>query len=231
MTYDPSADIAFPVRPAGASPVPYLQLPHGDGDTYASGQTRHPRIFYGTGSPEGAITGNVGDAYLQMDGSSNQVLWLKASGNGTDTGWRGGAPRGTGEFWIDGWYMDNIPANQSSVAMNRLGDPTLAPKEFHVPAACAVVGLSLYYPSSHNVGSITVKVKKDVPLPSSVETGLEVTIPINTAGTYGDTADAAPYPAANGCLTGMLIAPYIESSADLSPTTLDLRVSIGLVLL
>lgn len=41
----------------------------------------------GSGSPEGAITGNVGDVFLRTNGSSGATLYVKESGNATNTGW------------------------------------------------------------------------------------------------------------------------------------------------
>jgi len=40
----------------------------------------------GSGSPEGAVTGNVCDAYLRTDGADGTTLYVKASGTG-NTGW------------------------------------------------------------------------------------------------------------------------------------------------
>lgn len=44
-------------------------------------------ISSGTGSPNGAVTGNVGDLFLRTDGGAGSTLWVKESGNGTNTGW------------------------------------------------------------------------------------------------------------------------------------------------
>lgn len=41
----------------------------------------------GTGSPENAVVGSVGDIFLRTDGGSNTTLYVKQSGNGTNTGW------------------------------------------------------------------------------------------------------------------------------------------------
>jgi hypothetical protein len=43
-------------------------------------------IRTGTGSPEGAVTGTVGDLYLRTDGGSGTTAYLKTSGSST-TGW------------------------------------------------------------------------------------------------------------------------------------------------
>lgn len=43
-------------------------------------------IRSGTGSPEAAVTGTVGDLYLRTDGGANTTLYVKESGSG-NTGW------------------------------------------------------------------------------------------------------------------------------------------------
>ena len=50
----------------------------------ATGQT----ICAGTGSPEGALVGSVGDLYVRLDASAlNPALYAKLSGAATNTGW------------------------------------------------------------------------------------------------------------------------------------------------
>ena len=45
-------------------------------------------IMSGTGTPEGAITANIGSLYLRIDGGANTTLYVKESGAG-NTGWIG----------------------------------------------------------------------------------------------------------------------------------------------
>lgn len=52
-----------------------------DGTRYAPSTVAY---FSGSGSPEGAVTGNVGDEYTDVTGG---VKYLKATGAGTNTGW------------------------------------------------------------------------------------------------------------------------------------------------
>jgi hypothetical protein len=44
-------------------------------------------IRTGTGAPNSAVTGNVGDIYLRTDGGATTTLYVKESGAGTNTGW------------------------------------------------------------------------------------------------------------------------------------------------
>lgn len=41
----------------------------------------------GTGSPENVVTGSVGDLYTRTDGGANTTLYVKESGNNSNTGW------------------------------------------------------------------------------------------------------------------------------------------------
>ncbi len=44
------------------------------------------QIRYGTGTPEGVITGVIGDLFLRTDGGASTTLYVKTSGTG-NTGW------------------------------------------------------------------------------------------------------------------------------------------------
>ncbi|KPK09546.1 MAG: hypothetical protein AMS20_00035 [Gemmatimonas sp. SG8_28] len=79
MAYDPTADTGFPGRPANTSPA-RLQLP------YSTSEGDAPRIFWGTGTPEGSVTGEIGDLFLRTDGGTDTTLYVKESGSG-NTGW------------------------------------------------------------------------------------------------------------------------------------------------
>jgi hypothetical protein len=44
-------------------------------------------ISAGTGVPNGVVSGNPGDLYMNLTGGSGATLWIKESGAGTNTGW------------------------------------------------------------------------------------------------------------------------------------------------
>lgn len=44
-------------------------------------------ILFGNGTPEGAITARVGTLYRRLDGGAGTCLYVKESGDNTDTGW------------------------------------------------------------------------------------------------------------------------------------------------
>lgn len=47
-----------------------------------------PRWRTGSGSPEGIVTGSVGDLYSDVAGAPNTTLYIKETGTATNTGWR-----------------------------------------------------------------------------------------------------------------------------------------------
>lgn len=46
-------------------------------------------ISLGSGSPQNAVTGNVGDIYMNSAGGAGTTFFVKESGVGTNTGWVG----------------------------------------------------------------------------------------------------------------------------------------------
>lgn len=46
-----------------------------------------PRFYVGSGSPENGQTADVGDFYTRDDGSTVDILYVKATGDDSDTGW------------------------------------------------------------------------------------------------------------------------------------------------
>lgn len=45
------------------------------------------KVLTGTGTPEAAVVGSVGDLYTRKDGGASTTLYVKESGNNTNTGW------------------------------------------------------------------------------------------------------------------------------------------------
>jgi len=80
MSYDPDTDVGLAARPPGLT-IPYIQMPYADGDT------RAPRIYWYTGSPETVVTGRIGDMFLRTDGGAGTTLYIKETGADTNTGW------------------------------------------------------------------------------------------------------------------------------------------------
>lgn len=74
-------------------------------------------IRSGSGSPEGAVTGSVGDLYLRTNGAAGTILYEKATGSG-NTGWSANA--GTSGDWQFGTVMRSMaPYNDEvGVAVN-----------------------------------------------------------------------------------------------------------------
>ena len=45
------------------------------------------RVLTGQGSPEGVVVAKVGRLYTRTDGGAGTTLYVKESGNNTNTGW------------------------------------------------------------------------------------------------------------------------------------------------
>lgn len=69
----------------------HIWLSHGDGNTGAIfiDNIASTGLFGGTGSPNGAITANMGSKYHNRTGGANVSTYTKESGTGTNTGWVG----------------------------------------------------------------------------------------------------------------------------------------------
>ena len=44
-------------------------------------------ILFGNGAPESSVNARVGTLFLRLDGGSSTTLYVKESGDGTNTGW------------------------------------------------------------------------------------------------------------------------------------------------
>lgn len=57
-----------------------------------------PQAFSGTGDPNGSVIGNVGDLFINKNGSLGTALWVKESGTG-NTGWNAVQAGGLTATW------------------------------------------------------------------------------------------------------------------------------------
>ena len=57
------------------------------GNLTASGTVTASNFKRGTGSPESVVTGTRGDIYTRTDGGANTTLYVKETGDATNTGW------------------------------------------------------------------------------------------------------------------------------------------------
>jgi hypothetical protein len=77
----------------------------------------------GSGSPEGSVTGNVGDCYSR---TSDGVVWVKKTGAGTNTGW--GVAGGSGDALTSGTlaqFAATTSAQLAGVITNETGSGSL----------------------------------------------------------------------------------------------------------
>jgi len=49
--------------------------------------TNGRRFIEGSGTPEGAVTGSIGDIFSDIAGGAGTTFYVKESGNATNTGW------------------------------------------------------------------------------------------------------------------------------------------------
>lgn len=79
------------VTGAGAQSVDLLQVRSSTPTVLvkidSTGQLTAPNIKRGSGAPNGVVVGSVGDMYQQTDGANGATLWIKESGNVTNSGW------------------------------------------------------------------------------------------------------------------------------------------------
>jgi hypothetical protein len=82
-----------------------LVLPSLAGTNAFTGVNTTSNLKRGSGSPEGAVTGSIGDIYQRTNGGASTTLYVKESGNATNTGWIAyGAPGGGGSSITAGTY-------------------------------------------------------------------------------------------------------------------------------
>jgi len=73
----------------GAAEFPWRRVYITDDIRIGTGTSSGPDVIYikyGSGTPESAVTANVGSIYLRTDGGSSTTLYVKESGTG-NTGW------------------------------------------------------------------------------------------------------------------------------------------------
>lgn len=72
-----------------------------NGDVQINGDLTSDYLRYGTGTPEGVVTADVGTLYRRLDGTVGTTLYTKVSGVG-NTGWVPVGPRVCQDFVGDG---------------------------------------------------------------------------------------------------------------------------------
>lgn len=74
----------------GSANIPFSRLYVGDDIRLGYGSSGGSQVRYikwGSGSPEGVVTANIGSLYLRSDGSTSTTLYIKTANNGLPTGW------------------------------------------------------------------------------------------------------------------------------------------------
>lgn len=92
------------------------------------------QISSGTGTPEGAVNGSIGDFYMrQIDGTPGAAVYVKESGQSTRTGWSSVATAAGGQLVTSVFSRTGIVTAQT-------GDYTFA----QISGTLTLVGLPVY---------------------------------------------------------------------------------------
>jgi hypothetical protein len=190
-------------------------------------ETDAPEILWGTGSPENAVVGTLGDTYVQQD---TVRLWEKRSGVATATGWRAVASldaatdldqvviAGGFRQTIDGWYQENVAASQTDVALTRLATTTEAPTRWIAVRAGSMTGVNVKSNEARVAGTLTVKVFKNGAALGTLTAVLDGTNTAFKATTQAKDVDAFA--------AGDELELRITTDGSWSPTTADIRASL-----
>lgn len=103
---------ADPLKSWGASDGDVL-MADGAGGTAWESAGGGIAVYFGSGTPEGAQTGNVGDVYVRSNGLTGTTVYEKTSGTG-NTGWTARAILGGGIVETDLAFTDITTANAST---------------------------------------------------------------------------------------------------------------------
>jgi len=114
------------------------------------------RAITGTGSPEGAVTGSRGDIYLRQDSAAGTGLYVKETGDATNTGWSvvvsGG---GIDSKWVPADVFTGVPGNGAIGATITYGVNCLRVMDFDAGrVACATIAM----PPNWNLGTVLARV-------------------------------------------------------------------------
>ena len=108
---------------AGGATAPDTNLYRSAADTLktddslvATGTVTASNLKRGSGSPEGAVTGSVGDVYQRLDGGTGTTLYVKESGTG-NTGWMAQTNGGGSSFPLS---QDSAAAVTDDVLRSKL---------------------------------------------------------------------------------------------------------------
>lgn len=120
--------------------------------------TNGRRFLTGNGTPEGSVTGSVGDFYTDRGGAAGSTMYIKQSGNATNTGWFAVDP-GTGPA-VNLWYIPavnwiGVPALVPTLSTRQIGVMALRVQQFAAnDAACVTFAV----PDNWNLGNVFAKI-------------------------------------------------------------------------
>jgi len=115
----------------------------------------------GAGTPEGAVTGSVGDVFLRSDGAAGTSFYVKETGTATNTGWVAYSAGGGGSSkrkWVTNHGFNQTSISENFIPINNLAESTAADYFMKVlcPLACKITKV-VVWPTSAACGSTDVK--------------------------------------------------------------------------
>lgn len=117
---------------------------------------------------------------------------------------------------IDGWYQDNVAANQAAVELTRLAAGT-NPNTFIPVRAGSILGVAVYSNAARSAGTLTVEVFKN-----GTGTGLTAVLDA-TNTTFKATTQAKD---TDTFAAGDRLDIRITTDASWAPTTADVRATL-----
>lgn len=148
------------------------------------------RVLDGWGAPNGTVYGDVGDEYLQLDGTSTGgALWIKNAGTNSDTGWA--QPGGVQQIIVIGSAFLNAGTitNTGTISSPTLAATGLLGGTLGAQATNVAVGQGLTFTASGTAAPVlaleTSQAIRTVPFPmiGTLQSGQEMNITFTQAGT------------------------------------------------
>jgi hypothetical protein len=227
--YDPANDTGIPTRPndGDGGALNYVQCPSGTAE-----DPRSPRYNWGAGSPnDNGLEGNIGDVYVQTDGTVGNTLWVNETGDAD--GWRR-MPASLPIHVYDGWFLDNAAASQTNTATKRFTSSNAATNPYGtsiiVPADGIITGIGIALTGGQFGGTITFNVYDEF---ATGTIGVSVAFQASnyapswfrTNGSF-DTGGYVVSGIGTAVTANQPLSFRYTSTSDLNPTTLDYTVAL-----
>jgi hypothetical protein len=180
-----------------------------------AGATNQGTIYLGVVDPEGAVTGWVGDTFKRVNGGTSTTLYVKETGNGTNTGWV--ALGGVSTYAPpEQWTQQNVAASQTNVDLSALVSTSF--NTIKMISAGSITGMATVLTGAITdvaANSLIVRVTKN---------GAPGTLFIShSSGTNPSGGTATQAAGIDVYVAGDLIGVELTTLGSFAPATLDLE--------